>query len=446
MLSIIALSFVLLSSAECYSANLASKAEFDSPPLDFSQRSDSQALAPFFDTLKQLELGQRSEAVKVIQFGDSHTASDRFTGALRKLLQNRFGNAGRGTLAAGVPFDYYRPTNVKVQQGRGWQTFTSNKRGATGIFGSTGFRLRGSSHAKSTWLKSLEPKGFDRVALTIISQPGGGSLIVDVDGRKRYTVATDGDQVQAKKINIPVPQGSHRLSITPTGNGAVELLSWNFERNTAGLVYDNYGISGATADVMSSFSPSTVAWELQQRQPSLIVVSYGTNEGFYDRINLQVYEQNFAEHLRMLAEAAPAASILVIGPPDAARYPKRCAKGHKKSARCRSLRQDEINNYQRKFVSSPSASSCVWHTPPNIPKIREIQRRTAFTMGFAFWDWSQVMGGSCGVNNWVRNDPPLAYADHIHYRQAGANISAKALFDDLMRGYNAYRANKTQEY
>ena len=40
-------------------------------------------LQPFFDRLRQLEGDPASGVVRILQFGDSHTAADMFTGAMR---------------------------------------------------------------------------------------------------------------------------------------------------------------------------------------------------------------------------------------------------------------------------------------------------------------------------------------------------------------------------
>jgi lysophospholipase L1-like esterase len=51
----------------------------------------SDALAAFFRALADTEAGQRVRPVRVVQFGDSHTAGGRVTGRVRAGLQGRFG-------------------------------------------------------------------------------------------------------------------------------------------------------------------------------------------------------------------------------------------------------------------------------------------------------------------------------------------------------------------
>src|SRR5438874_937926 len=72
-----------------------------------------RALQPFFDQLHQLEADPASQLVRVIQFGDSHTAGDSFTGALRTLFQQKFGDGGAGFQFAGYPFAGYHIHGTK---------------------------------------------------------------------------------------------------------------------------------------------------------------------------------------------------------------------------------------------------------------------------------------------------------------------------------------------
>ncbi len=76
--------------------------------------------APSSTQLRSLELAPQSGTVRIFQFGDSHTAADLFTGALRNLFQTRFGDAGPGFSLAGYPFAGYRIHGTKHAQSTGW--------------------------------------------------------------------------------------------------------------------------------------------------------------------------------------------------------------------------------------------------------------------------------------------------------------------------------------
>ncbi|MEE4295573.1 MAG: hypothetical protein V2J20_03020, partial [Wenzhouxiangella sp.] len=95
------------------------------------QRQGDPALKAFAKSLTALEQGQRTQ-VRILQLGDSHTASDRFSGHLRRLFQRDYGNAGRGDLPPGLPWRLFSPTQVSVTQDGAWQLHNSFNRSDTG--------------------------------------------------------------------------------------------------------------------------------------------------------------------------------------------------------------------------------------------------------------------------------------------------------------------------
>ena len=89
------------------------------PPADGLSGADT--LAPFFQALQAVKSGARTRPVHIIQLGDSHTAADHITGALRARLQANFGEGGRGAMPPGRPFAGYAPRQVDIAQSDGWR-------------------------------------------------------------------------------------------------------------------------------------------------------------------------------------------------------------------------------------------------------------------------------------------------------------------------------------
>ncbi len=383
----------------------------------------SATLAPLYRQLAALEAGQRRDPVVILQFGDSHTAGDSFSGRLRERFQARFGAAGRGALPPGVPFDYYRPTLVSVDQSGDWTVANSLRTDAGGLFGISGFRTTGDDPDASMTLASDEAGGFDRAEVVVVNRPGGGTLEVAVDGRPVHTLATDGATARAARLDLPVDPGSRTLTLRPAGDGPVSILGWGIQRNAPGIVYDSHGIVASTVAIMDRWEPATVAWEIAHRDPALIVLAYGTNEGFDDTLEASAYANRFAARLVALRAAAPNAALLVVGPPDANRLPRGCDRD---GAACAPTGAD--------------AGQCRWTPPSNLAVVRDLQRQASARQGAYFWDWSTVMGGACGTHRWTTANPPLAHGDHVHLRSEGYRISADALFDALMDGYAGFRA------
>src|SRR5580692_2789591 len=109
------------------------------------------ALAAFFEQLHQLEIDPKSQLVRVIQFGDSHTAADIFTGALRTLFQSKFGDGGAGFTFAGYPFAGYRIHGTRRAQSTGWTVLGTHLNDiGDGMVGMGGVSL--STEAPGNWV------------------------------------------------------------------------------------------------------------------------------------------------------------------------------------------------------------------------------------------------------------------------------------------------------
>jgi lysophospholipase L1-like esterase len=198
----------------------------------------------------------------------------------------------------------------------------------------------------------------------------------------------------------------------------IDLLGWAVERHGPGIIYENHGTIGATVDILGRMTPEAVSYELAERRPALIIVAFGTNEGFDDTLDLDRYTQRFRSAIAELQRRAPQAPVLVIGTPDGNRVARGCAP-----TRCGS-----------------DAGECTWAEPPKLGGVRDVQRRVARDAGWAYWDWFAAMGGTCSIDRMAGADPALVTPDHVHLTKAGYEGIADTLFGDLMNAYSDWKA------
>jgi hypothetical protein len=71
------------------------------------------ALIPFFEQLYRHQQGKTPGPVRILHYGDSHTAADEWTGEMRARLQEKFGDGGSGYSFAGRPWNGYRREDVR---------------------------------------------------------------------------------------------------------------------------------------------------------------------------------------------------------------------------------------------------------------------------------------------------------------------------------------------
>ena len=404
-----------------------SRATVAAPAGDAGAAAGNGALARFYGALRALERGLRHKPVTILHLGDSHIASDRFTGDLRDMFQKRFGDAGRGLMMPGYPFGYYRARGVRFAKNGKWSPANSFK-GAGGLFGLTGVRLTAAKKDATLSLTS-QTGPFEWAEVSFLSGPKQGTASFSVDGVGQ-DVATKKPKSEVQRVRIE--HKGMELSVRVRGDGPVTVLSWAVGHNRPGVRYVNLGIPGATADTPRLWDAALVASDVAALAPDLIVLGFGTNEGFDDRLDIAAYEVRVNSLADDLLQAAPHASLAIIGPADGARFPK-FAKG-RKSAGCRALDGSERRDYA-KLWRSRSAKLARWHAPPSLNAVRHALARVATRRQAHYWDWAGFMGGPCAVHGWVKAVPPLAMVDHVHITGDGAKRSAQAFFASLMEGY-----------
>ena len=79
--------------------------------------------------------------LRILHYGDSHTAADEWTGDLRSRFQEKFGDGGSGYSFAGRPWNGYRREDVRSGSTRGWHTDGLVGRTGDGIYGLGGVSM-----------------------------------------------------------------------------------------------------------------------------------------------------------------------------------------------------------------------------------------------------------------------------------------------------------------
>lgn len=381
-------------------------------------------LTPLFRRLAALE-ATRTGTIDIVQLGDSHTAGGVFTTRLRDALQGRFGNAGPGFMPPGKPFIGSRRADVSVGQDGRWQYFNSLADQPPQGWGISGFIARSHGRGASLTLTPKDGNGFDSIAVEVVRQPGGGDLAVEVDDSVVKQIATDGPAGQAQWVSLPA--SGRMLRLVAADARPVDIAGWAVDRDQPGVVFDSAGVVGATIATIDRWNPDTVAAEIGHRAPALIILAYGTNEGFQRDLDLTAYGARFQATVARLRKAAPDAAIVVLGPMD----------GQTQSAACKHVAdKDAVHPC---VAGAPPPGKCVWYTPPSLAAVRTLQRSLADKAGYVFWDWSQVMPRVCGMDSWLHQTPPLGRGDHVHLTADGYVRGADAFYAWLMEQYRLWK-------
>jgi lysophospholipase L1-like esterase len=389
-------------------------------------------LATFYDALLKLEGGNAATPVTVLHLGDSHIASDRITGEVRRLLQARFGDAGRGLMMPGFPFPYYKAPGFTFEKSGKWTV--ANSLTDDGDYGVSGVSLTANSADAS--LKLISDTGpFASAEVSLLAAPGNGHAVIAA-GTLRQVVATGTEQRSVLRVALPGQASS--VKIEASGDGPVTVLGWSVDSGRQGVRYVNLGIPGASALTTNRFDRALAASDIKAIAPQLVVLGYGTNEGFNDGLDLAAYEKDYVRLVTLIKDAAPEASLVILGPLDGARHPSFAKTASKAGLPCRPLSDSERANYDQ-LLSAKDQGMARWYTPPKLDEVRSVLAHIAGRYGAIYWDLSKVMGGPCSIDRWVKAEPPLGLPDHVHLSGEGSRRIGQAIYEALIADYDRHR-------
>lgn len=198
----------------------------------------------------------------------------------------------------------------------------------------------------------------------------------------------------------------------------VAITGFEVGRRGDGVSYLSLGFPGATVQLLQKLAAENLADDLTNLAPDVIVLAFGTNEGFDDALNVGVYTAQYASIIEQLKRLRPGVKIVMIGPPDGARAQGFC-RGSAVGRNCLAPAAAEAD------------SGCRLSTPPKLGAVREAQRELARRVGAYFWDWSSVMP-RCGAEVWAASNPPLMAPDHVHMTMEGYKRTADQFADFLI--------------
>jgi lysophospholipase L1-like esterase len=344
---------------------------------------------------------------RIIHYGDSMLTGDAITGAVRDLLQERFGDAGHGFVLAGRPWPWYMHRRVRHWGSNGWDVYRmTNNPLLDGCMGLGGVAFRSIRPGARFYVEPSDGGRVARFEMHYLAHPRGGRLRVQVNDDEPDVLDTRHDSIESRYHVVEVPDGQHRMTVQNAGGGQVRVFGVSMERPGPGVRYDSLGVNGLHASNFARVDEEHLAEQIRHRDPHLIVVMLGTNESANRTMSLERHGEDYTAMLRRLRAGAPEASCLVMSPPDRA---MRTANGRPATYRI-------------------------------IPRIVARQREVAEAEGCAFFDTYETMGGEGSAARWRYRRPVLMGGDLTHPTDAGAEVIGRSLFESLMEGYERSRS------
>ncbi|MBD2809407.1 SGNH/GDSL hydrolase family protein [Xenorhabdus sp. Vera] len=318
-----------------------------------------------------------------VQLGDSHTAADFFTGKLRSLLQDRYGDAGPGFVPP-MNIPGQRTATVKFTEDKTGWWLSSSRKDNRADYPLGGFIAIPESTNSAMRMDSPSARG--KYWLSVLYQSHDSTEI-------KTPVAT---------MNLPATQSEWRFSPEQDVRFPVNLYpqdtqlkigGWLIKRQNPGIMLSALGINGATINMLDKWQPEWID-TLSQMKPDMVLLAYGTNEAFNDTLDLATYQRDLTARIQDIRKAMPQAVILLIGPNDS--------------------------------LKNKTAAGCGEQQSTLLDNVIQIQQAVAKKQHTLFWDWREYMGGPCSVRGWKQQN--LARPDYVHLSAAGYERSAEALY------------------
>ena len=351
---------------------LAASAHATTPSFINTDQNHIEGNLPKFKRgLQSLEEG-KDTVLRILHIGDSHIQAEMVTNELRRLLQQRYGNAGRGFVAP--------------------------------------LRLAGTNQSHD-YAITRPVQGTDTTLQTRLLKfpwpvkPGVGGVAVktSVPVSYRITPKTEGHSI--KNITNFTSQGISEKRLEQNADSididipaGVAYYGSIIENGKKGILYSAIGNNGACFtdySLIDSF-PQTTA----QFDADLIILSMGTNEGFSTMTDEEIRRsvENLTTSLRFFN---PEAEFLILAPME-------CQKNR---------------NHGHKPLSE------FYDVNQRVVEAKDIILSQVKKQGIPYWDFYTVAGGEGASTKWLEQG--LLNKDRIHLYKAGYELMARLLFDAL---------------
>jgi lysophospholipase L1-like esterase len=235
----------------------------------------------------------------------------------------------------------------------------------------------------------------------VYSAPQGATVDVVVDDGSTHTANlanTAGSELLTVRGDQPI--STLKLRVT---RGKLVLHGFVLDPvKPPDVSFDVFGLPSATVKGWANANPKVIAQTLHGVSYDGVVFEYGTNEGADPDFDADKYAALLAQALTNMRQVFPAASCVLVGPPD---------RGVLRSGKQSRL---PLLAYSR-----------VHH------QIETIQHEVGNRFGCVAWSWQGLMGGQGGSYGWAHAQPSLMGRDLIHLSPDGYRRTGRALAQSL---------------
>jgi lysophospholipase L1-like esterase len=337
--------------------------------------------------------------VNIVHIGDSHIQADGNTGRVRKLLQQQYGNAGRGLMIPYRLAGTNQPLDYKISSSSPFTSAKLLKMPWPTQMGFTGISLHAETSKPTFAITS--PSSFS----TINIYGDGNFSVDDIKANGKHLQHTSTIQSWGVQVNIAEDISSAEICLSGSN---FNVFGFDVRKEHAkGILYHSIGNNGATYSTYTLIG--NVGRDISALTPDLIIISLGTNEAF-GRTSDATFYSNIDLLVTDIRKHNPEALILLTTPSECQRSAY-STKAVKRRGRRRTTR---VRTYQ---VNS------------NVNRMRNVILKYATDKQIAIYDFYEVAGGQGASAKWLQNR--LLSSDRIHRTWAGYYLEGELLYHAL---------------
>lgn len=354
--------------------------------------------------------------VRILLIGDSHIQGDAGTGVVRHILQQRFGNAGRGFVAPLKLIGSNQPRDYRITSTTpGWRTARLMKKpwASDMLFtGTSATPPAGNFNLTVEVIPSPGPRPYSEVRIFYGGATPAVTSVTDESGRdvEFYTDSSaDGalylslDRLLEKcTINFHTP-GKTQI-------GGLQLL----HNNDGGVEFSTIGNNGAA---FGSYLGLGTGKGVAQMEPELVILAMGTNDAWGNMTDAQ-FLGSVDRLVSEIKAAVPGVKIMLTTPAEAQKRSTRAVRG--KATR---TRKGKKRRRRTRYVTTYAPNRNVGH-------FSELIKRYGREHSIPVYDFHTVAGGDGSSTRWV--GAGLFGGDRVHLSWPGYTLMGQLHGDALL--------------
>ena len=366
-----------------------------------------------------------SNVVHIMHYGDSQLEEDRISATIREDLQKEFGGGGPGMLPAvlNIPsqstsvwnngdltrFLLFGPEEDRADHNRYGPLAQVSKLEGSAVIGIKKRENKKDDFAHVGGYSNIKVLASKRGSLKV--RLAYEATIIENEGtdkekrKKKFVDAPAPSDEKFEKLRVfswKLPDTTSSAKIYLGGNAEIYAISVD---GPYGVAVDNIAMRGSSGTVFTRMDQQLLAESYKVMNARLIIMEYGGNlVPSLNKNNVEYTKKLIAKQIQAVQKANPDADIVFIGPADMAKQI-----------------DGKIKSY------------------PGLELTIQTLREVALENGVAYWDMFRVMGGAGSMHKWVKQSPPLAGADYIHFSRKGAAYMGELFCNALRMHYDYFK-------